>query len=85
MKIYMIGGTDSHVKCGVKDYTLELQRYLEQENVDIVQINDKSDTATISDWQSIFAYHKLAVELKKINQEYYMLSILQKHMERVLV
>lgn len=63
----MIGGTDSHVKCGVKDYTLELQRYLEQENVDIVQINDKSDTATISDWQSIFAYHKLAVELKKIN------------------
>lgn len=67
MKIYMIGGTDSHVKCGVKDYTLELQRYLEQENVDIVQINDKSDTATISDWQSIFAYHKLAVELKKIN------------------
>lgn len=46
---------------------LELQRYLEQENVDIVQINDKSDTATISDWQSIFAYHKLAVELKKIN------------------
>lgn len=30
MKIYMIGGTDSHVKCGVKDYTLELQRYLEQ-------------------------------------------------------
>ena len=53
MKIYMIGGTDSHVKCGVKDYTLELQRYLEQENVDIVQINDKSDNATISDWQSI--------------------------------
>ncbi len=68
MVLFLIGGVDSSIKCGVMDYTNRLRTALKSLDIHVVSIEKNGpleNSLEISNWHSIKAYYSLAKEISK--------------------